>query len=283
MLKTIFLILICCAGAFAQSKGELQKLVDTEIAFAKTAAEKGTKSAFLEFLADDGLVFQPEAINGKDYWTSRAESPALLSWRPNWADVSSDGMLGYTTGGWEFRPKGKTGEPGAYGQYATIWQKQPDGKFRAVLDLGVTHPKPAGTKFGWGSPKDAGTGREMPKRPITLDELTDIFSKKKLSDAYFKYFADDVVVLRDGQMPMTGKTTAFLGLEKLDKEFPERGFLNFKGNLSQVFGNMMYAYGTYQLTHQDKSISKWNFMQVWKYRSGKWQIALDVFSKIPEK
>lgn len=112
--------------------------------------------------------------------------------------------------------------------------------------------------------------------------MTDIFSKKSLSDAYFKYFADDVVVLRDGQMPFVGKTPAFLSLEKMDEEFPARSFLNFDAKLSQKFANMMYAYGIYQLTHPDKTVSRWNFVQIWKYR-GRWQIALDVFNKIPEK
>lgn len=272
---------MCCVGIFAQPKGDLQKLVETEISFAKTSETKGTKAAFLEFLADDGIIFQPMETNGKALWQARPDSPALLSWRPNWADISSDGNLGYTTGGWEFRPKGKTDDPNAFGQYVTIWRKQPDGNFKAVLDIGVTHLKPAGTKYGWSSPRGAAT--ENPQKAVTLDHLTAIFSKKSLSDAYFKHFTDDVVVLRDGQMPFAGKTTAFLGLEKMDKEFPPRSILKFDGKLSEKFGNMMYAYGIYQLTHADKSVTKWNFVQIWKYNGGRWQIALDVFNKIPEK
>ena len=278
----IFLFLIT-ANVSAQSKADLQKVVETEIAFAKAAEMKGTKAAFLEFLADEGIIFRPTEINGKQFWNARADSPDLLSWRPNWADISSDGKLGYTTGGWEYRPKGKTDEPAAYGEYVTIWQKQSDGKFKAVLDIGIAHPKPAGTKYGWSFPREAETTQNKPEKAITLGQLTDIFSKKLLSDGYFKYFAEDVVVLRDGEMPLKGKTTAFLGLEKLDAKFPPRSFLNFNGNLSQVFGNMMYAYGTYQLTHEDKSISKWNFVQIWKYRGGRWHVVLDIFNQIPEK
>ena len=283
---SLIILLLGVSGIMAQQKNvkpNLQKLVDTELSFAKTAAEKGTKPAFLEFLADDGIIFNPTEANGKTVWNARPASPALLSWRPNWADISSDGNLGYTTGGWEFSPQGKTGEPNAFGQYVTIWQKQSDGKFKAVLDIGIRHPKPEGTKYGWSSPRDEGEIQEKPQRAITLGQLTDIFSKKLLSDGYFRYFADDVVVLRDGEMPLMGKTTAFLGLEKLDEKFPPRSFLNFKGNLSQMFGDMMYAYGTYQLTHEDKSISKWNFLQIWKYRGGRWQVVLDIFNLIPEK
>ncbi len=281
--------LVLVTGSFSAAaqqtavKPDLHNLVNAEIEFAKTSETRGTRAAFLEFLADDGIIFQPTETNGKAAWKARPDSSAVLSRRPNWADISSDGNLGYTTGGWEFRLPGKNGEPNSFGQYVTVWQKQPDGKFKAVLDIGITHPKPPRTKSGWNSPRSSAAMPETPAKPITLDVLTDIFSKNSLSNAYFPYFADDVIVLRDGQMPLAGKTTAFLGLEKLDKDFPPRSFLNFNGKLSPKSGNMMYAYGTYQLTHQNKSVSKWNFVQIWKYHGGRWLIALDIFNKIPEK
>jgi hypothetical protein len=80
----------------------IQKLVETEQAFAKFAEEKGTKAAFLEFLADEGIVFQPAETNGKLFWKNRPESTEWLNWSPAWADLSSDGNLGYTTGGWSY-------------------------------------------------------------------------------------------------------------------------------------------------------------------------------------
>jgi hypothetical protein len=46
---------------------------------------------------------------------------------------------------------------------------------------------------------------------------------------------------------------------------------------------MMYVWGVYQLTDKDESVKKWNFMQIWKNRNGKWQIVLDIFRPIPEQ
>ncbi|MGI9054535.1 MAG: nuclear transport factor 2 family protein [Pyrinomonadaceae bacterium] len=264
-----------------KSVSALQKLVETEQSFAKTAEEKGTKAAFLEFLADDGIVFNPTEMNGKLFWRNRPESAAWLNWSPAWADISADGNLGYTTGGWSFHPKGKTDAPSAYGEYLTIWKKQSDGNFKAVLDIGIPHEKPAAKNKIWKSPADAGMGTTKVESGINNGILTDIFSKEILSQGYFNYFADDVVVLRDGHEPFFGKTNAFLGLEKTDEKFPPKSYLNFKASVSPVFGNMMYSHGVYQLTHKDKSISSWNFLQVWKYRSGKWQIVADVFNLVP--
>jgi ketosteroid isomerase-like protein len=262
-------------------KADLNKLVETEKSFARTAAEKNTKTAFLTFLADDGIVFNPTETNGKLVWKARPESPALLAWNPAWADVSSDGNLGYTTGGWEFRPKGKTDKPAAFGEYVTLWQKQADGSFKAVLDIGINHPTSSFSNAGWKFPFDAGTGFKSVKSGVTSGTLTDIFSNKSLANGYFNYLADDCIVLRDGNLPFYGKRNAFLGLEKLDREFPPSAFLNFDGNVSSVFGNMMYAWGVYQLTDKDKSVKKWNFVQIWKYRGGRWQIVLDIFNPIP--
>ncbi len=106
-MKTLLILIIvfCATSIFAQSRVDLEKVVETEKAFARFADEKGIKPAFLEFLADDGVMFNPQQINGKELWLSRPESPALLSWYPVFADVSSNGVLGYTTGEGEYRPK----------------------------------------------------------------------------------------------------------------------------------------------------------------------------------
>lgn len=274
---------------------DLQKLVETELAFAKAAETKGTKAAFLEYLSDDAVIFRSEARNGKEFWQSQTDSPAWLAWSPAWADISSDGRLGYTTGGWQLRPKGKTDAPNAFGQYVTIWQKQENGAFKAVLDIGISHDKPPvknesnsvparaaapAAAAAWKSPTDAGLGEKSVESKITLNTLTDIFSKPYMSDSLFRYMAADVIILREGKPPSYGKTPAFLELEKVDKNFPSDSYLNFDGNISQKFGNMMYSYGVYKLTHKDKTVSRWNFLQIWKFREGRWLIVLDIFAPI---
>jgi ketosteroid isomerase-like protein len=286
----LFLTVFCCVEILAQAtaglkslpvKNDLQRLVETEQNFARTASEKGTKAAFLEFLADDGIVFNPTEANGKLVWKGRPESPALLSWNPAWADISSDGKLGFTTGGWEFRPKGKTDKPTGFGEYVTLWQKQADGSFKAVLDIGINHPASSFSNAAWKSPTDAGSGAKSVKSGVDNGTLTDIFSNKSLANGYFNYLADDCVVLRDGNLPFYGKQNAFFALERLDKDFPPGAFLNFSGNTSKIFGNLMYVWGVYQLTSKDGPDKRWNFVQIWKHRAGRWQIVLDIFNPIP--
>src|SRR5688500_5719580 len=104
-LLALIVILSAATGAYALS--DFQKMVQTERSFARLAAEKGTKNAFLAFAAKDGVLFLPDKINAIEYWKGRPESTGLLVWAPNYADISANGLMGYTTGNWEFRPKGK--------------------------------------------------------------------------------------------------------------------------------------------------------------------------------
>ena len=262
------------------SKSDLPKLVETEKSFARTAAEKGTKAAFLEFLADDGIVFNPEATNGKELWKTRPVSPALLSWQPAYADISSNGILGYTTGDWEFRPKGKMDTPVAFGQYFTIWRKQSDGNYKAVLDLGVSHPKPEKTVADWKTSNDKRENLSENK-PVVANSVNlfyDTATTKGLSNAYKMFAAEDVRFLREEKLPITGKKDALTAVKNVKSK------ISFgKKMILQSAGDLAYSNTTYQLINGDKIIEKGNTVQVWKFRNGKWQIVMDVFSPIPQK
>jgi len=54
-MKTILILILafCATDVFAQNKTDLEKVVETEKAFARFADEKGIKPAFLESLAAD--------------------------------------------------------------------------------------------------------------------------------------------------------------------------------------------------------------------------------------
>jgi ketosteroid isomerase-like protein len=257
---------------FAQ--GDIQKLVDTEHAFAAAAAARGTRAAFLEFMADDAVVFNPDVTNAKALWTARASSPSLLSWAPNYADVSSNGILGYTTGNWEWRAKGKDDAPGAFGDFITLWLRQPDGKYRFVVDIGVSHDKPEKYSTEWST----FTSRVKNAYVLPRDAATEFYqavAKKGLSYAYKKFAADDIMTYREGKPLFLGRDAA-IKLSDGDKSkitFAKRGS-------SFAAGDISYNLGAYSKTQGGKEIEKGNFLQIWKFYDGKWQIVLDIFKPI---
>jgi ketosteroid isomerase-like protein len=276
----LVLILFLSATIFGQADKDLQAVADTEKAFARFAVEKDTKSAFLEFAAPDGIMFAPNAVNAIAHWNSRAQSPSLLSWQPSFADISSNGVLGWTTGPWEYRPKGKDDAAVAWGEFATVWQKQPDGKFKFVVDIGISHEKAPVDGVTWKSPADS--KKELNERGTSAGDSAagffELANKNDLSKAYKSFAAGDIRVLREGKMPILGKDNflAELKKNKIRVAFAKR---------SVFFGaaDLAYTTNTYSLTRADKTIEKGNFMQIWKLRDGKWQIVLDVFNPIPEK
>jgi hypothetical protein len=279
-IAVLVLLVFLTANVFGQIDKDLQILAETEKSFARFAAEKDTKSAFLEFAAPDGTVFQPNPTNAIAYWKARGASKGLLSWTPAFADVSANKMLGWTTGPWEYYPKGKTDAPTAFGDFATIWQRQPDGKYKFVLDIGVSHEKSQVDGVDWKSPADAGktSGEQKLSAGETASEFYQIANNLQLYKAYKTYAADDVRVLREGKLPSLGKEN-FLRDIKKDKT----NVFFTKRNTFFYASDTAYTFNTYVLTRADKTTEKGNFLQIWKLRAGKWQIVLDVFNPIPEK
>lgn len=210
MSPKLLIVASICLVAITVSNSSIQKeslrkqtrraLVQMEHDFAKAAAEKGTRDAFLEFLAEDGIVFQPGPVNGKKWWTERAPRKGLLSWTPIFADVAPSGDLGYTTGPWEFRPNGPDDKPVAFGQYFTIWKMQSDLRWKAVLDRGVTSEKPLSAKIVQFPLNDEETNRKL--KPdfaagraalMKLEkEFSDRSANKGAVTAFESYLADDV-------------------------------------------------------------------------------------------
>jgi ketosteroid isomerase-like protein len=278
---TAILFLIIFGGASVLAQNNLQKIYDTEKAFERAASEKGVRQAFIEYLAPDGIMFRPNPVNGREFWKNRPETPAQLLWNPTFVDVSSNGAMGYTTGNSIYRPKGKDDPNAFYGEYATVWQRQPDGSYLAALDLGISHDKPATVETAWKSPADS--GKELnEKKSSAADASTAFFetaSKQGLSKAYKIYLAEDARLLREGKMPITGKQAA-LAEFKNDKT----KVLFAKRSVFIGAADMAYISNSYTVNDQSgKQTEKGNFLQVWKLRGGKWQIVLDVFLPTPEK
>lgn len=270
LLAAVFLV--CHSSLFAQ--GDLQKMVDTEHVFAEAAAAKGTRAAFLEFMADDAVVFNPDVTKAKPFWTARAASPSLLSWAPNYADISSNGVLGYTTGNWEYRAKGKDDTPGAFGDFITLWLRQPDGKYRFVVDIGVTHDKSEKYSTDWKTRSMAVKAGNVPPGELAT-EFYQMAASKGLAKTYKSFAADDIRSYREGKAPFLGKKAvlALLADEKTQVSFAKRSSTFTATDLS-------YNLTTYTRTVDGKVTEKGNFLQIWKFFDGKWQIVLDIFKPI---
>lgn len=297
MKKILSLLLILCAplAAFSvrqkkNSSPDLDKMVNTEREFARTAAAQGTRAAFLAFVADDGIVFSPGPVNGKKTWEARPARPGLLAWQPIYADISAAGDLGYTTGPWEFRPKGPEDKPVAFGNFMTIWKKQLDGNFKFMLDLGISNPQPASTptlQFSTIKSKAAKKASETDAEAVRSNllgierEFSTASMNKGALKAYPSYMADDVRLLREGKYPFVGKQEALAALGT------SAGKLSWQPAKADVARSvdLGYTYGSYQWKSADgKTDESGNYVHVWKRQpNGKWKLVMEVLNPIPKQ
>lgn len=278
ILPSIFMFIL---AACATAQSDLQQMSDTEKAFLQAVAEKGTRSAFLEFLADDAILFRPTAINGKDFWKREDDSStAILVRNPTFADISSNGRIGYTTGNWRRYQKGKSESEAEFGQYVTIWEKKPDGKYRAGLDIGITHEK---LSFLQTNRVAAYNGeRELNEQGWSAADPSMNFLKMSmdhgtLGGAYQKFAAKDVRLLRDGAPPIIGKKNVV----KATKQYVSIAFPRKMALLES--GDLAYVWNVCEFADSNEGREQGNCLHVWKLRDEKWHIVLGVFARIPNE
>src|SRR3712207_586899 len=115
-------------------------IVEHEAKFFQLGQDQTTKAAFLQFLADDSIVFSPGPVNGKQEWGKRPEKGISLKWTPVFAAMSRSADLGYTTGPAEWRKEKEDATPFGYGQFLSIWRKPKDGVWKVALAVGSAVP-----------------------------------------------------------------------------------------------------------------------------------------------
>lgn len=270
------LIFVSYSGVWAQKNdSSLKDVVAAEKAFAAMAATGGTRAAFLEFAAPDGVVFGAKPENAREVWEKRQANQSLLAWAPAWADVSSDGSLGYTTGSWEFRPGGASDAPVAWGEYFTIWKKQSDGKWKFELDLGISHSS-AALADDWKAPaplKKNNFAQSATWQDVEL-KFSETLRNERAAGVYQKLSAENIHLLREGNLPIIGKKNA-LG------QIPTENFtLKTRVLGGEAASDFIYTYGEYTWAKNGKN-EKGFFARVWKREPRGWRITVDVAHPVP--
>ncbi len=246
-------------------------LVDAENAFAAAAKATGIRDAFLAYLADNAIVFNPGPVMGRDLYEKRAPSDAVLSWRPEFAEVSASGNFGYTTGPWDYR-KDKTSDPIGFGHFVTVWKKQEDGKWKVILDVGIDHDasskKPALTYY---APSGKGFDDERPARAALFeaDQAFTAAAKTSNGAAYSDFCADDVRLYRVGSLPILGKAAARAAVG----ESPAVGTSEPSDARIADSADLGYSIG---FIHALRSAY---YLRIWRRGAdGKWKIVLDLIT-----
>src|SRR5258705_3067882 len=279
-----------------QDKSALQAMVDTERAFAKLSEDQGTRQAFVAFIADDGILFRPGAVRGKQWFAEhpvpQSDKRPLLSWYPAVAGIARAGDLGYTTGPWEFKADILDAKSVAWGHFLTVWKRQPDGSWKFAIDLGISNPQPAQAEAPWELPQDYKTGYKTPKARkgnltssatalLARDrEFSQAATKRGARAAFADYAMREVRVYRDGKFPSVGQDLAAAVLPASSSVWtwePAAGDVSVSDDLG-------YTYGTSQISGDElgaKIIESGNYFRIWKKEKGAWKVLFDLTNPVP--
>jgi ketosteroid isomerase-like protein len=277
--KFAVLLAILFVAVTVQGQSALLEMVKTEQAFSKMSEEKTGREAFMAFIADDGLLFRPGAVNGKKWMLEHPVPPSdkksLLVWQPAFAGMAESGDMGFTTGPWEFKVDVKDEKPTGYGHFVTVWKKQPDGAWKFVVDLGITHPQSGRPLTLW-QPTDTKTSKSFTPVDVTstrralLDrdqKYSATVSGEGLAKAFLAYASPEVRLYRVTQLPYIGRDAA---LEALAKTTDQVKWQPIAADVSRA-GDLGYTHGTYEAGNERGS-----YVRIWRKQNGAWQIVMDV-------
>ena len=279
------------AASRQDPRDQLQELVETERSFSRMSEETGIREAFDAFIADDGILFRPRAVLGKKWMQEHPLPPSktrpLLTWQPIFAAISRAGDLGYTTGPWQYKDNIKDAKASAFGNFMTIWKKQPDGSWKFVLDLGVSNPEPK-TRVPILGPVSSSSPRRFRRVNVETARAQLMDAEKEFSgasaqrgavEAFLAHADRDVRVYRDKHEPFVGKKAALRALTPLKILWT---WVPAFADVS-VSGDLGYSYGTYQLRDKTaaKVVEEGNYARVWKRINGVWKVVIDVANPLP--
>lgn len=116
-------------------------IVATELAFSRAAQEQGQWTAFRQFAAPGALLHGENGPFAILPWlATQTDPPDAVQWKPRVVVMSCDGALAVSQGRYR-DPQGKVGN------FVTMWERQADGAYRYVYDVGGDDvPQPAPRK-----------------------------------------------------------------------------------------------------------------------------------------
>ena len=279
------LLLVLGLTSVAQGQSALQEMVKTEQAFSKMAEEKNTRDAFMTFIADDGLLFRPGAVNGKKWMIEHPVPPTdkkpLLAWQPSFAGMAASGDMGFTTGPWEFKGDIKDEKPSGYGHFVTVWKKQPDGSWKFVVDLGISHPQSGGPQQHWEPPdakmKETTKSVDLAIAREALLERDRNYSaatlERGLTRAFVTYAGSDVRLYRANNLPYIGRRASS---EAIGQTKGQVTWQPVASDTSRA-DDLGYTHGTYEVADDAYNvIERGSYVRIWKKKNGIWRIVMDV-------
>jgi ketosteroid isomerase-like protein len=252
---------------------ELQAVVEAERSFSKRCAEVGIRDSFLEFFAPDAIYFNPEPnLARPDFEARRSSKTPSLQWEPQQVLLSRSGTLAVSTGPSQVKDQDKT----MHGQFVSVWQRQPNGEWKVVLDIGTRRPggteEPADFKVLDAPPPQPGATFAEPKKQALLAYERRRFARKhSLREIYEFLAAPEARFHREGIRPLIGQASYLRYLATLDDTRINN--VQVGGGVSGTLG---YTYGYSELLAKRGRSQRGYYVRAWRWDGAGWTLLIDV-------
>jgi len=271
------------APAASAAEAALDAMVDAERAFARLSAEQGMRTAFLAYIADDGVGFRPGPIPLKETMRDDPEPPPglRLQWEARYGDIAASGDLGYITGPYTVEsPAPDGGTRRRQGCFFSIWRLQAGGAWRNVLDIGVRLPETAPFAPGFTRAPHAGrfTGKGSADKAARSLRAAEEDFHRAARDTSFAIALGTVLdpaarVHRDGRAPIASRAEALrilAGAGPLAEAATLFATAAASGDLGYTYGRYLFAGAGAESGH---------YARAWvRDAAGAWRLAADITS-----
>jgi len=271
------LALAGCAALPEPAMSPADSLAAAETEFAAHSLREGMRAAFMSHFAEDGVTVRDGWIVSNTYLATRPNPPIVLDWRPVHVEVAGSGDFGLSTGPSKITSTAKPDAPPSYGQFVSIWKREPGRPWRVAVDLGISHPGAA----LWDAPLRAttrsGSANAGPIESAENDFVREA-RERGLVSAYSRHAATDLRLYLPGATPALDRTQA------LARALPDARGWAWVTERSDVArsGDFGYTRGRYaSAATPDKPLGY--FLRVWRYEAPAWRIVLDVVNPAPAK
>jgi ketosteroid isomerase-like protein len=196
--------------------------------------------------------------------------------------------MGYTTGPAEYRPS-PDAAPTGFGHYTSVWQRQPDGRYRVLIDVGIDHPAPPARIPDWSPPVmspaaaptlDAAQRRAALEVLRQLDAQIGAAAQDDFSTSFVRVLAEDVRLHRGGRLPVVGRAEVLADPGTEADSFrwtPEGAAVAESGDFGFVYGRGRWGRAR---TAESGDLA---YLNVWQRRAGEWRLIVHLTRPVPPR
>ena len=271
MNKTLNTVILFFLGQSVIAQKGIDNLIQAEKNFAAYSIANNTKEAFQQFIDSNSMMFNSgKPVSAIEFWNKREKNAAVLNWQPQYAEISTSGDFGYTTGPWTVRPT-KIDSIVGRGQYITVWHINKNGEWKFLVDLGVSNTQTNTVEYARiiDTPKQEEDSKAIPhisQLVAAENDFNKLFEQNK-SKAYKTWLSGESILNRNGSLPAVNSTDRRTIIDSTPAGIKYR----LRGWGISPVPDMGYTFGNAIINDKIEG-----YLRIWRREESGWKIAIEV-------